>query len=74
MKKKRFADFCVDQIDVIMNSAVITNVVLKRVRCKIFNYLNIWPDGKFSHSSYLWLRLYLIINQTVLSVTYSEYW
>ena len=33
MKKYRTADFCENQIDVITNFAVITNVVLKRVHC-----------------------------------------
>ena len=33
MKNTRSADFCVDQIDVITNFAVITNVVIKRVHC-----------------------------------------
>ena len=31
MKKKRSADFCADQIDVITNFAVIMNVIIKRV-------------------------------------------
>ena len=35
MKNTRSADFCGDQIDVIMNIAVITNVVIKRVHCII---------------------------------------
>ena len=34
MKKQRSADFCADQIDVIANFAVITNVVIKRVHCR----------------------------------------
>ena len=29
----RSADFCADQIDVITNFAVITNVIIKRVHC-----------------------------------------
>ena len=33
MKKYTKADFCADQIDVIMNFAVITSVVIKRVHC-----------------------------------------
>ena len=33
MKKKISADFCADQIDVITNFAVITNVVIKRIHC-----------------------------------------
>ena len=32
-KNTRSADFCSDQIDVIKNFAVITNVVIKRVHC-----------------------------------------
>ena len=32
-KNARSADFCADQIDVITNFAVITNVVIKRVHC-----------------------------------------
>ena len=35
-KNMRSADFCADQIDVITNFAVITNVVIKRVHCKRF--------------------------------------
>ena len=38
MKSRRSADFCADQIDVITNFAVITNVVIKRVHCSMFNY------------------------------------
>ena len=33
MKNTRSAAFCADQIDVIRNVAVITNVVIKRVHC-----------------------------------------
>ena len=33
MKNARSADFCADRIDVTTNSAVITNVVIKRVHC-----------------------------------------
>ena len=33
MKKKDPLRFCADQIDVITNFAVITNVVIKRVHC-----------------------------------------
>ena len=33
MKNTRSADFCADQIDVITNFAVITNVDIKRVHC-----------------------------------------
>ena len=33
MKNTQSTDFCADQIDVIMNFAVITNVVIKRVHC-----------------------------------------
>ena len=32
-KNTRSADFCADQIDVITNLAVITNVIIKRVHC-----------------------------------------
>ena len=32
-KNTRSADFCADQIEVITNFAVITNVVIKRVHC-----------------------------------------
>ena len=32
-KIKRSADFCADQIDVITNFAVITNVVIRRAHC-----------------------------------------
>ena len=35
MKNTRSADFCADRIDVIMHSAVITSVVIKRVHCII---------------------------------------
>ena len=38
MKKRRSADFCADQIDVITDFAVITNVVIKRVNCIILIY------------------------------------
>ena len=37
MKNARSADFCADQIDVITNFAVITNVVIKRVHCTFEN-------------------------------------
>ena len=33
IKNTRSADFCADQIDVITNFAVITDVVKKRVHC-----------------------------------------
>ena len=33
MKNTRSADFCADQINVIKNIVVITNVILKRVHC-----------------------------------------
>ena len=33
MKNTRAADFCADQIDVITNFAVKTNVVIKRAHC-----------------------------------------
>ena len=33
MKNTRATDFCADQIDVIKNFAVITNVVIKSVHC-----------------------------------------
>ena len=33
MKNTRYADVCADQIDVITNFAVITNVVIKRFHC-----------------------------------------
>ena len=36
MKSTRSADFCADQIDVITNFAVITNVVIKWMYCSIF--------------------------------------
>ena len=34
-RKKRSADFCADQIDVITNFAAITNVVVKRVMSSV---------------------------------------
>ena len=34
-KNTRSADFCADRTDVIMNFAVITNVVIKRVHCSL---------------------------------------
>ena len=37
MKNTRSADFCADQIDVITNFAVITNVVIKRIHCIILS-------------------------------------
>ena len=33
IKNTRFVDFCSDQIDVITNFSVITNVFVKRVNC-----------------------------------------
>ena len=33
MKNIQSADFCADQIDIITNSAIIMNVVIKRVHC-----------------------------------------
>ena len=39
MKTTRSADFCADQIDVIANFAVITNVVIKRAHCTCFPIL-----------------------------------
>ena len=33
MKNTQSADFCADQIDIIMNFAVITNALIKRVHC-----------------------------------------
>ena len=38
-KNTRSADFCADRIDVITNFAVITNVVIKRVRCTLMLFL-----------------------------------
>ena len=38
MKNTRSADFCADRIDVIMNLAVIANVVIKRVHCSYVWY------------------------------------
>ena len=40
MKNTQSADFRADQIDVITNFAVITNVVLKRVHCMKIMYAN----------------------------------
>ena len=37
-KNTRSADFCADQIDIITNFAVITNVVIKRVHCMNIGY------------------------------------
>ena len=44
-KNTRSADFCADQIDVITNFAVITNVVITRVHCIIL----MQQDGHFGH-------------------------
>ena len=37
IKNTRFADFCVDRIEVITNFAIITNAVIKWVHCKLNN-------------------------------------
>ena len=48
MKKRRSAHFFADQIDVITNFAVKTNVVIKRVHCIVnFPFL----DGDVSRST-----------------------
>ena len=45
-KNTRFADFCADQIDVITNFAVITNVVIKRVHCRRKSFKQLKPRGQ----------------------------
>ena len=41
MKNTQSADFCADQIDFIMNFAVITNVVIKMVQCISLSFFKI---------------------------------
>ena len=43
------ADFCADQIDVITNFAVITNVVIKRAHCTLSNHKNTFELQWFEH-------------------------
>ena len=49
-KNTRSADFCADQIDVITDFVVITNVVIKRVHCNIMHWN--WSFGEEIHRFY----------------------
>ena len=45
--KKRSLIFCADRIDVIANFAIVTNVVIKKVHCKmtiLVLYMKVSPD------------------------------
>ena len=53
MRTYTSADFCADQIDVIMNLAVITNVVVKRAHCTCNCYENktVWFSNPVMRSN-----------------------
>ena len=53
IKNTRSAVFCADQIDVIMNFAVITSVVIKRVHCMSCCSLFFIISGYTVNSRYL---------------------